>query len=147
MELQDRIRAMPQVLAAVQTTVDIGSKDISDEMALAIPALFPSWEPDTSYIFEQILEYNGELYRVAQNHTSQAQWIPGQTGTESLYTHITIDPETGYEEWKQPTGAHDAYSFGDIVTHNGKTWVSNVPGEHTNTWEPGVYGWDEHTEN
>lgn len=100
-----------------------------------------------SYIFEQILAYNGELYRVAQNHTSQAQWIPGQAGTESRYTHIAIDPETGYEEWKQPTGAHDAYSFEDIVTHNGKTWVSNIPGEHTNTWEPGVYGWDEYTEN
>ena len=29
---------------------------------------------------------------------------------------------------------------GDKVTHNGKTWVSNIDG---NVWEPGVYGWNE----
>ena len=45
-----------------------------------------------------------------------------------------------YSEWKQPTGAHDAYSKGDKVSHNGKNWVSDVDG---NVWEPGVYGWTE----
>ena len=35
-------------------------------------------------------------------------------------------------------GAHDAYNIGDKVTHNGKTWVSDVD---NNVWEPGVYGW------
>ena len=43
-----------------------------------------------------------------------------------------------YPEWVQPTGAHDAYNIGDKVTHNGKTWVSDVD---NNVWEPGVYGW------
>ena len=40
--------------------------------------------------------------------------------------------------WSQPTGAHDAYSAGDRVSHNGKHWTSNADG---NVWEPGVYGW------
>lgn len=46
-----------------------------------------------------------------------------------------------YSPWIQPTGAHDAYSFDDIVTHKGQNWISIVPGQNTNTWAPGVYGW------
>lgn len=43
--------------------------------------------------------------------------------------------------WVQPSGAHDAYSFGDRVLHGGKIWLNVHPGTRTNTWEPGVYGW------
>lgn len=49
----------------------------------------------------------------------------------------------GIEEgdpWRQPTGAHDAYPLGAIVTHNDKTWESTVA---ANVWEPGVSGWME----
>lgn len=46
-------------------------------------------------------------------------------------------------EWKQPTGAHDAYMAGDVQTHNGKTWESTVD---YNVWEPGVSGWRETSE-
>jgi len=42
------------------------------------------------------------------------------------------------EPWVQPTGAHDAYPRGAIVTHKGRTWESTID---ANVWEPGVYGW------
>lgn len=44
--------------------------------------------------------------------------------------------------WIQPTGAHDAYPSGSVVTHAGKTWASTAP---ANTHEPGVSGWREIT--
>lgn len=44
------------------------------------------------------------------------------------------------DPWVQPTGAHDAYSLGITVTHEGKTWESLTP---ANVWEPGVSGWRE----
>ena len=44
------------------------------------------------------------------------------------------------EEWVQPTGVHDAYRIGAVVTRNGKTWESLTP---ANAWEPGVSGWRE----
>ena len=44
------------------------------------------------------------------------------------------------EAWKAPTGAHDAYRIGAVVTRNGKTWESLTP---ANVWEPGVSGWRE----
>jgi len=43
-----------------------------------------------------------------------------------------------YQAWVQPTGAHDAYALGAIVTHNGQLWISTV---ESNVWEPGIYGW------
>lgn len=46
----------------------------------------------------------------------------------------------GPEEWVQPTGAHDAYPFGAVVSHASKIWESTV---ENNVWEPGVYGWKE----
>lgn len=44
------------------------------------------------------------------------------------------------DPWKQPTGAHDAYMAGDVVTDNGKTWESTVD---YNVWSPNVSGWRE----
>lgn len=49
-------------------------------------------------------------------------------------------PSEEYPEWVRPTGAHDAYTQGAKVSHNGKKWTSNV---ENNVWEPGVYGWTE----
>lgn len=79
-------------------------------------------------------------------------WEPGVYGWEEV-SDETTDPEEPepkpeepegpiteeYPEWVQPTGAHDAYSIGDKVTHNGKTWESTIA---NNVWEPGVYGWE-----
>ena len=59
-------------------------------------------------------------------------WEPGVSGWREDGTEETPS------EWIQPTGAHDAYALGSIVTHNGSTWTSTVD---ANTWEPGVYGW------
>ena len=60
-------------------------------------------------------------------------WAPGVYGWE-----IESGGEE-YPEWIQPTGAHDAYALGAIVTHNGQLWISTVA---SNVWEPGVYGWE-----
>lgn len=50
--------------------------------------------------------------------------------------------EDEYPEYKQPTGAHDAYNIGDKVTYNGKKYVCKMNGC---VWAPDVYpaGWEE----
>ena len=50
-----------------------------------------------------------------------------------------VDSETP-PEWKQPTGAHDAYNTGDRVTFEGSIWQSLIDG---NVWSPTAYpqGW------
>ena len=57
--------------------------------------------------------------------------------TPSLFAKVLIpDPET-IPEWEQPDSTNP-YNAGDKVSHNGKTWVSDID---NNVWEPGVYGW------
>ena len=53
---------------------------------------------------------------------------------------VTVDPATGYDEWKQPTGAHDAYKKGDRVLFNGSVYESLIDG---NAYSPTAYpaGW------
>lgn len=51
-----------------------------------------------------------------------------------------VVPETPViPQWVQPTGGHDAYAAGYVVSHNSKNWKSS---NNANVWEPGVFGWD-----
>lgn len=55
------------------------------------------------------------------------------------------DPEEPADEWpeyKQPTGAHDAYHVGDKITYNGKHYTCVLDGC---VWPPDTYsqGWQE----
>ena len=117
---------------------------LEDDEARTIWSYYPDWTVGKNYKQGWIVKYNGALYKIAQDHTSQAQWIPGETGTESLYTSITVSSE-GYPYWQQPTGAHDAYNIGDIVNYNGTLYKSLIDG---NTYSPDAYpqGWEVYTE-
>lgn len=100
--------------------------------------LFPAWEAGRFCSAGERLRYHGELYRVLQDHTAQADWTPD--AAHSLYVRVA-EPGT-IPEWVQPTGATDAYNKGDQVQHAEKIWTSDIDG---NVWEPGVYGWTEST--
>ena len=47
-----------------------------------------------------------------------------------------------YPEYKQPTGAHDAYNIGNKITYNGKRYICQMNGC---VWTPDAYpqGWQE----
>lgn len=102
--------------------------------------LFAEWAYPIAYTVGQIRRYNGTLYKCVQAHTSQADWTP--PAAPSLWS-LTADPTEEWPEWIQPIGAHDAYPLGAKVSHNEKHWTSTV---ENNVWEPGVYGWEEVTD-
>ena len=109
----------------------------TDEQALAAPSLYPLWRPGVYYEVGIRVLYNGILYKVLTAHTSQDDWTPD--AAPSLFAKVLIPDETVVPEWEQPDSTNP-YSAGDKVTHNGKTWVSDID---NNVWEPGVYGWAE----
>lgn len=114
---------------------------VTDDVALTIPDIYPEWSADSvAYKLNEKVRYNDLLYKCLTAHTSQASWTP--TDAPSLWVRID-DPAEEWPEWRQPTGSTDAYAKGAKVAHNSKHWVSNVD---NNTWEPGVYGWDEQTD-
>lgn len=118
--------------------IEKSSASLSDDDAFSVPELFPSWAVDTAYKMDDRIRYNGILYKVLQDHISQADWTPDVA--VSLYVAV---PEPGtIPVWKQPTGAHDAYMTGDKVhfpTKDDSVYISIVD---NNTWQPTVYGWD-----
>ena len=128
---------LEQVMEAVKKILSSETTALSDEDALNVAALYPTW---SSKVGEEVqagerLWYDGKLYKVVQTHTTQEDWTPDVT--PALYTEVSIEE---VPEWVQPTGAQDAYNTGDKVSHNGKHWESLVD---ANVWEPGVYGWNE----
>lgn len=127
----------------MEKAIKFSALSFTDEQALEVPDLYPAYEVDHAYKKDERFTYNGRLFKVNQDHTSAAQWVPGETGTESLYTCLEMAGD-GYLVWTQPTGAHNAYNTGDIVHYptaddplyksliDGNT---TVPGSDERWWE------------
>lgn len=127
----------------VMTAASFVALSFTDEQAIQVPDLYPEYEVNHAYKKDERFTYNGHLFKVNQNHTSAAQWVPGETGTESLYTNLEMAGD-GYLVWTQPTGAHNAYNTGDIVhypTVDDPLYKSLIDG---NSWSPDAYpqGWE-----
>jgi chitodextrinase len=134
----DDERVKNEIFTSVLTALDIPA-----EKAVHMRNYYPAWSDATEYKVGDRVNYMDTLWRCLQDHTSQSTWMPSEA--PSLWAKVLIndiDPEAGLPEWEQPDSTN-TYNQGDRVTHNGKTWVSTVA---NNSWEPGVYGWDEVTE-
>lgn len=69
----------------------------TDNQALEAKYLYPVWKPDTAYTTAHRLLYGDTLYRVLQDHTSQADWTPDitpalYTVVEAVHTGSADDP-------------------------------------------------------
>ena len=115
----------------------INTLSVDDNIALRMVEFYPEWAAGQDYTAGFKVQYNGTLYKVLTAHTSQDDWTPD--AAPSLFAKVLIPDETVVPEWEQPDSTNP-YNAGDKVTHNGKTWVSDVD---NNVWEPGVYGWSE----
>ena len=112
--------------------------ELSEDELLDMIDLYESYEIDKSYQADDIFKYEGKLYKVIQEHTSQENWIPSEL--PALY--LNMMPENVIPEWVQPTGGHDAYNVGDKVIYEGKVYESVIDGNaHSPAANPA--GWKE----
>lgn len=135
MSVVDRARALRPV-------IEQNAEVMTDSAALESPELFPTWNGNgVHYTAGQRVRHMDVLYKVLQNHTSLPEWSPDVV--PSLYAKVLIPDENVIPEWEQPDSTNP-YMTGDVVTHNGLTWVSMVD---NNVWEPGAIGteslWDQ----
>ena len=109
----------------------------TDEAALQVPNLYPAWKEDVEYIVGERVLYNDILYKVLQEHTSQANWTPDVA--VSLFAKVLIPDENVIPEWEQPDSTN-AYMTGDKVMYDGKVYMSTID---NNIWSPDAYpaGW------
>lgn len=121
-----------------RTAINALTENTTDEVALQAVTLYDEWNGDSvEYKTGDRVRKNNILYKVLQDHISQSDWTPD--AAHSLFAKVLIPDASVIHEWEQPDSTNP-YSKGDKVTHNGKTWMSDVDG---NVWEPGVYGWSE----
>lgn len=119
--------------------------ELTEEQKSEIVAQYPKYEVGVAYKAGVVIAYDGMLYEVVQEHTSQADWKPSEVS--SLYKlflkpTIEVDGETltVVNDFVQPTGAHDVYKKGDRVTFEGKVYESAID---NNVYSPTAYpaGW------
>jgi len=129
---------LTELAQKLRSYIEKAAISLSDEDALDAVQLYPSWKNEHEYktIGERV-RYDGVLYKVLQPHTSQSAWTP--PAAPSLFAKVLIPDPDVIPEWEQPDSTNP-YMKEDKVTHNGKTWISDVD---NNVWEPGVYGWSE----
>lgn len=143
-KVEKAIDKLTQVEAIATTLVK--ATDLPEEAKKEIASHYPFWEAGKSYAAKDIVNYKDVLYEVIQAHRSQSDWLPDAVA--SLYKPLinatgTIEQVDGtsaeivvIDEFKQPTGAHDAYKKGDKVTFDGKVYESLAD---TNVYSPSDY--------
>ena len=137
-EAQERHRPLTESeVSRLIIRQQINTLDVDDQTAVRMTEFYPAWESGQAYTAGYKVQYSGKLWRCLQDHTSQDGWEPDSA--PSLWAKVLIPDENVVPEWEQPDSTNP-YSAGDKVTHNGKTWVSDID---NNVWEPGVYGWTE----
>lgn len=103
-----------QLETATTMLVQNNAENLTDEQALSVSLLFEEYGIGKWYTQGRIIRYGDDLFRIGQAHTSQENWVPGSTGTEALYSKISIS-EDGYEDWKAWDGVTGLYNEDDIV--------------------------------
>lgn len=110
--------------------------------------IFPWSQPfgaTDAYMIGEKVSYNGQIWEsICDNNV----WMPGVYGWKIVEDEPTVTPDPNpeptptYEEWKQPSGSHDAYNKGDRVIYNSRVYESTTDG---NVWPPDAYpqGWKE----
>ena len=121
------------------------AETLTDAQALQVPMLFDEFNGDgVKYKAGKRVLYEGVLYKVLQDHTSQEGWTP--TAAHSLFAKVineTIDGSV--PEFEQPDSTNP-YMKGDKVIFNGKVYESLID---NNVYSPSDYptGWKEITNN
>lgn len=128
--------------AAVQAKIASNNQALSkldDGVALDVIDLFQQFQIGKKYKKDDRFRDGDKLFKVNQDHTSSAEWVPGQV--PALYTEIA--PPGVIDVWKQPQGAHDAYNKGAKVRFPGKDDPVYESLIDANIYSPSAYpaGW------
>lgn len=124
------------------------AKNLSKEQQENILNQYKPYQIGKIYKENEKFTYKDKVYEVIQEHTSQTTWLPEATpALYKEYLNVKIQNQDGSKtevvaEFKQPTGAHDAYKKGDKVLFNGKVYKSKID---ANTFSPDQFadGWEE----
>lgn len=141
-DLETPISQLEEINMSMQSLAKIGklvANQVTDDVvALTIQEFYDVWAANVNYVKGQYINHEAVLYKVLQDHMSQADWTPNVS--PSLFAKVLIDPsgET-IPEWVQPDSTN-AYMIGDKVKFEGHVYESIID---NNIWSPSAYpaGW------
>ena len=108
----------------------INTITVDDQTALRMVRFYPEWESGKAYTAANgctagyKVTRNGKLWKLLQEHTSQADWAPGETGTESLWTEI-CEAHDGTKYDPIPYNGNMALENGKYYTQDGVLYLCN----------------------
>ena len=134
------VRRQLESLGRITTRDAVLGGTLSDEEVSVLAGLYPKWAAGIAVAVDGLYQFDGALFKVAQAHTTQADWTPPTV--PALFTPVAAAGVI--PEWVQPTGAQDAYAIGDQVTHDNPNDAGNIwlyeSSIDANTTEPGRDG-------
>lgn len=90
-----KVRAM-QILTA-ETKANINTMKMSNTEALSVKEFYPEWSADSVQVKKgEKYQYNGKLYEVVQDHTTQSNWSPANQS--SLWVEVVEDHKGTLED-------------------------------------------------
>ena len=118
-----KLEAQIEITSAL-LTAQINSLDVDDGTAYRWRFFYPVWESGKEYAVGTKLQHDGALYKVCSLHTSAETWLPGSTGSESLYTRID-ETHAGTSEDPIPYLGNMALESGKYYSQDGVTYLCN----------------------
>lgn len=91
-----------------------------DQIAARAVELYKSWAAGLSVAAGDRLQYDGQLYKVITDHTTQADWTPDTAA--SLFTVIDVD-HAGTADDPIPWAVNMECSAGKVYSWNGGAYL------------------------
>lgn len=114
-----------------------------EEYALfALAEMYPQWKPNTNYVANQRIQYEGIVYKVVQNVYSLEHQKPGSEGRLAIYSPLC----NSYDDARDGSRSNPYIFFlgmevteGKYYQYNGTVYVANA---YMNpcVWAPGTAG-------
>lgn len=133
--------------ALMQRVVAQAIPDDDDATALALSPICPEWRDGVHYEAGEIVNHDGQPYRVVQAVDSLEHQPPGAEGMLAIYRPLNPDHAGTLDDPIPFVNGMDVYS-GKYYSFNGKTYLAKADMIPC-TWDPGTEGlwqWEEVTD-
>lgn len=117
---------------AAVLVAQIQAQELTDEQAITVKAIYPEYDPNgVLYPSYYKVQYNGDLYKCLQEHTSQPGWEPGVA--PSLWVLVETGEQAGTMEDPIPvpdtvTTAGMEYEKGKYYSEAGTVYLMDRQG-------------------
>lgn len=119
----DQVKRLIRIKDLVEDNKNnINTFGLTDEESLQVIDWFPVWEANIELKTGEKISYNGKLYEVLQDHTSQDGWKPS-INTASLFKEVAINNTFGTKDNPIEYNNNMALESGKYYIQNNITYL------------------------